>query len=75
MRVLGKRIRDITATDLQALVDNGVAESETLDYKLTLPGGSDSEKKEFLADVSALANTSGGTIVLWNPRTKGYEWA
>ncbi len=63
MRVLGKHIRDITADDLQALIDNGVAESQTLEYKLKLPGNSDGEKKEFLADVSSLANTLGGVVV------------
>lgn len=34
-----------------------------LDYKETLPGGSDSEKTEFLADVSSFANGAGGYIL------------
>ena len=38
-------------------------EGRTLDYKLTLPGNSDEEKREFLADVTSFANASGGDIV------------
>lgn len=38
-------------------------ELKTLEYKSALPGNSDAEKKEFLADVSSFANASGGDIV------------
>lgn len=54
---------DLSVTDLDALVTSGVGESRMLDYKLTLPGSSDGEKKEFLADVTAMANTDGGCIL------------
>lgn len=63
MRLLGKSITNVTAQDVEDLVENKVTESITREYKVVLPGNSDSEKKEFLADVSALANTLGGTIV------------
>jgi hypothetical protein len=53
----------ITAGDILRLVENRVAESRTLEYKQNLPGGSDDERREFLADVSALANTVGGDIL------------
>jgi hypothetical protein len=53
----------ILREDLEALVTNGVAESRTLDYKQELPGGRDSDRKEFLADVCALANSGGGDLV------------
>ena len=56
-------INQITADDLQRLVDDGVIESRQLDYKEHLPGDSNDDKKEFLADVSALANTLGGDIL------------
>jgi len=49
--------------DLQELVDNQVPESKTIDYKESLTGNSDSEKKEFLADVSSFANAAGGYLV------------
>ena len=58
-----KQIDNITEDDLQALIDNKVIERKTLEYKRQLPGGSDSQKKEFLADVSSFANASGGDIV------------
>jgi hypothetical protein len=53
----------IAAGDILRLVENRVAESRTLEYKQSLPGGSDDERREFLADVSALANTVGGDIL------------
>jgi len=49
--------------DLQALVDNQVPESKTIDYKESLPINSDSDKKEFLADVSSFANAAGGYLI------------
>jgi len=61
--MIQKRIDAIVADDLQALVNNGVREGRTIDYKRELPGGSDGEKKEFLADVSSFANAAGGDLV------------
>ena len=58
-----KKLDDIQQTDLDALVANGVAEGRTIDYKRDLPGNADSDKKEFLADVSSFANTSGGDLL------------
>ena len=58
-----KNIEQITEEDLQALVDNSVVERKTLEYKQALPGNSDKEKKEFLADVSSFGNASGGDII------------
>ncbi len=55
-----KPIYEVGTDDLQALVDNGVRESKTIEYKLELPGNADSEKAKFLASVSSLANTAGG---------------
>lgn len=43
---------------------NAVSEGRTIDYKRELPGNSDGDKKEFLADVSSFANTSGGDLIL-----------
>lgn len=54
----------INERDLQSLVDNGVAEGILFDYKAALYGASDSEKKEFLKDVSSFANTAGGHIII-----------
>lgn len=61
--MLPDRLEDITEASLAGLVANGVAESRGLEYKLALPGNSDADKKEFLADISSIANTIGGDIL------------
>ncbi len=61
--MLDKPIEDILSGDLDALVANGVPEGRVLDYKEALPGGSDDDRKDFLADMSAFANTAGGHVV------------
>lgn len=58
-----KDIATIAEGDLKSLIENSVLEKKTLDYKKLLPGNSDSEKKEFLADVSSFANASGGDLI------------
>ncbi len=58
-----KPLDKATRADLEALVANGVAESRSLDYKQALPGSGDSDRKEFLADVCAFANSGGGDLV------------
>lgn len=51
-------------TDLQSLIDNGVPESLTLDYKNSLAlSKDDSCRTELSKDVSAFANSAGGVIV------------
>jgi hypothetical protein len=61
--MLNPDIEQITKDELQALVDNGVLERKTLEYKQALPSNSDKDKKEFLADVSSFANASGGDLI------------
>ncbi len=53
----------INKTEVLNLISNEVREGRMLDYKETLPGGSDSDKTEFLADVSSFANAAGGHIL------------
>lgn len=53
----------VTQEDLLALISNGVAEGRTLEYKRELPGNSDGDKKELLADASSFANTVGGDLI------------
>jgi hypothetical protein len=45
------------------LVENGVPENLWIDYKETILGNSNDEKKDFLSDVSAFANTVGGHLI------------
>lgn len=63
MSLRGKPLELIQENDLVALVDNEVLEQKYLEYKQSLPGNSDSEKKEFLADVSSFANAAGGDLI------------
>src|SRR6266540_626883 len=61
--VLAQALASITESDLQRLIDNEVAETRTIEYKLALPGTRDAERKEFLADVSSFANANGGDLL------------
>ena len=45
------------------LLKHGVREGRSLDFKRDLPGNADREKRDFLADVTAFANTAGGDLV------------
>jgi ribosomal protein S18 len=49
--------------DVQALIHSGVRESEVLEYKTASKPFTDSEKSEIAKDVSAMANSLGGTII------------
>ncbi|CCQ51214.1 helix-turn-helix domain-containing protein [Crocosphaera watsonii] len=71
MLLNGKSLDKITESDLQELIDNGVAEGKTLDYKEKLSGNSDAEKKEFLYDVSSFASASGGNLIFGITEDKG----
>jgi len=61
--VIPKSFDSIDKHDIDTLIADHVCESKTLEYKQELPGNSDANKKEFLADVSSFANASGGDIV------------
>lgn len=61
--MINKPIDQITEKDLQSLIDNAVSERKTIEYKQALQVNSDSERKEFLADVSSFANASGGDLI------------
>jgi len=56
-------IESIDQQLIQHLLSNGEHERKILEFKRDLPRNSDSDKKEFLADVSSFANSSGGHIV------------
>jgi hypothetical protein len=69
--VFFKNIESITENDLNDLVENKVFETRTLEYKECFPGNRDSDKKEFLADVSSFANSAGGSIIFGISEKKG----
>src|SRR5690348_13000310 len=59
----GKPLASVTPDDLQRLIVNGVPESLHLDYKRELNLTGKDDRKEFLRDLTALANAEGGTII------------
>ena len=61
--IFNKSIESIEEKDLQELIDLQVRESKELDYKESLSVGMESEKKEFLSDVSSFANANGGFVI------------
>ncbi len=69
--MISAAIDAITAEHIRALITNGVREGRTIEYKQSLPGGSDNERREFLADVSSFANASGGDLVYGIAATNG----
>lgn len=73
MPVNNKPIEAVDEYDLQAMVLNQVRENRTLEYKAELPkkSGKEKDKWEFLADVSAFANTLGGDLVYGVRENKG----
>lgn len=71
--MIAKNVNEITKDDLQALIDNSELEGKTIEYKQSLPDNSDSDKKEFLADISSFSNASGGDLIygITEDRNKG----
>jgi hypothetical protein len=63
MLLFGKPIEDLQQEDLRAQI-GFAAESRTLDFKRDLWADSDGGAKEWLKDITALANTAGGHIIV-----------
>lgn len=57
------KLESITATDLQSLIDTGVKEGKTIEFKRDLPGDSSDERKKLLRAICSLANTAGGDLI------------
>ena len=71
MALANKAFNDLNEQDLLDLITLGVPESRSIEYKLQIPGNSDGEKKEFLADISSFANSSGGFLVYGVDESQG----
>ena len=63
VRVRGVPVSRLSGEDVLAILEGRVPESQELEYKRELPGRKDEDKREFLADVSSFANTTGGVIL------------
>lgn len=55
---------NLELSELERFVENGKSENQELEFKEKSYGRTDDQVKEFLKDVTALANNSGGFIVL-----------
>ncbi len=73
--MIQKKVGDITITDVQDLIALQVAEGKTIEYKQVVAISNDSEKKEFLSDISSFANTNGGDILFGLSATAGLPTA
>ena len=71
MFVINKKLAEITAADLDALVTNKVTEGKHADFKRDMIGNSDNDKKEFLKDVSSFANAAGGDLFIGVDEAEG----
>lgn len=60
---LGEPPCDLSYEIIRAARDQGVVESDGLDWKRTLPGKEPGDLDKFATDVAAMANTGGGIIV------------
>ena len=69
--MIERRLEEVEELDLDCLLSDSVTEGKTVEYKKVLPGSSDSDKKEFLADVSSFANTGGGDLIFGVEETQG----
>jgi len=72
--LIQKPLGDITEVDVSARVKERTAEHQTLEYKATAYGPTASEKRELLKDVSSMANTGGGDLIIGveeDPENKG----
>lgn len=63
LRVILKAADAVTWADLLQLYTDQRPEDRRLEYKRELVGSRDADKKEFLADFSALANADGGDLI------------
>lgn len=59
----GVPFEEITESHLLALVESRYSERRTVEYKRDLPTRKDDDRKEFLADISSLANAGGGDLL------------
>jgi hypothetical protein len=59
----GVAFEDLAEQHLAALIEQEDSEGRRLDFKEALPGISDADKREFLADVSSFANAGGGDLL------------
>lgn len=61
----------VTEADLEDLVQAGVSEGLTMEYKREFYGKRDADKKEALKDITSFANSHGGHLIIGISETGG----
>ena len=64
MQLDEKPLDSQTSEDVNLLITEGICESSRLDYKRDWWGGSEGGRREMLRDISSLANSNGGYLVI-----------
>lgn len=65
MHLTSAQVRDMTADSLREFLELGIPEGRHIDYKLRLSGDDpESQKLEFLKDITAFANANGGVLII-----------
>ncbi|WP_345529458.1 ATP-binding protein [Nocardioides endophyticus] len=62
--LFGTTLATLTADHIALLVDSAVGEEFDLDFKGSLYGRSDADRRALASDVAALANTAGGMLIV-----------
>lgn len=62
--MIERPLEQVSLADIEALVTYGRTEGVTLDFKEAFPAADHKGTRDFLADVTALANTDGGDIIV-----------
>ncbi|MGW1346957.1 AlbA family DNA-binding domain-containing protein, partial [Kribbella sp. NPDC002412] len=69
--LLGCRLGDLAWDRLISLIDEGLSEEQTLDFKSELYRGNDKGKYSLASDMAAFANSAGGMVILGVTDTDG----
>lgn len=73
--MIPKPLDAINAADILALVKNHEEEGRTIEFKRDLPGKTEKERQELLADISSFANASGGDLIFGVAESEGVATA
>ena len=68
--LFNRPVHEVEYSDIEALTSSGERESVSLDYKREIVG-SDGDKAELAKDISAMANSQGGYLVIGVDETEG----
>lgn len=66
----GKRLSEITESDLRKILESGIEEHKRLEYKAELYPTTDAGKKDFLIDICAFANAESGILLIGIPEQR-----